>query len=306
MATPMNTTQFRDTFEPVLIDKYELIASRLPTEWDKFVEVTKGRKLGIENQVMQFGLGVAQVKPQGAPIAYASGGQSYKSTFIKVTYGIAFALTEEAMEFNELQDLLDQYSKELPVAINEAQELVCAAVINNAFSNSYLGGDSVPFASLLHPIQGGTYSNKLSAGADLSEAAVEQLQIQIRTAVDENNRPMSLHPVNLECAPANEFTACRILRSDYTPGSANNAVNATKVLGRLSSTPVVITRMTNTRQFQISTDADIGLQWKYGWKPRTKFEGDFESGNMRAKSTFNGACTWTNPRTKFFSQGGGS
>lgn len=305
-ATPMNTTQFRDTFEPVLIDDYMLINSQLEPEWDKFVKVTTGRKLGIENQVMQYGLGVAQLKQEGQNVPYAAGGQSYKSTFIKATYALAFALTEEAMEFNELQDLLSQYSEELPRAQLEAKEIVCASVINFGFTNTanYLGGDAQPLFSTAHPVQGGTYSNMLAVGADLSEAAAEQLLIQVRLAVDEDNRPMMLKPVALEVPPGLEYTAARILRSEYRTGTANNDVSAIVALGRLKATPTIITRMTNTRAFQISTDAKDGLQLKYGWKARVKMEGDFESGNMRVKSSENYAVTWTNPRTKYASAGG--
>lgn len=303
MGVPMTTQQFKDAYEPVLIADYALGESRLKPQWSKFTKVVPSRKLAIENKVQMYGLGIAQLKPEGNSITYEGGGESYKSTFIKQTFAIGFAVTEEAMEFDEHMDIMAEYGPELPVAQNEAQEIVCANVLNNAFNNTAQPGpDGVAFVASNHPIQSGTYSNILATPADLSEASLEQLRIQVMNAVDMNGRPIDLQVDRLLIGNDNVFVADRILKSMLRSGTGNNDMNALRDGGYIPEVQLV-RRLTNQKAYFLQTNQKNGIELMYGWRAKVKYEGDFDTGNMRGKSTLNYAVSWTNPRALYASQG---
>ena len=53
------------------------------------------------------------------------------------------------------------------------------------FNSSYVGGDGVALCTAHINTSGGTWSNKLVVDADLSEAALEDITIQIMQAQDD-------------------------------------------------------------------------------------------------------------------------
>jgi hypothetical protein len=66
------------------------------------------------------------------------------------------------------------------------KQVKAAAVLNNGFSASYVGGDGVALFSNAHPlVGGGTNSNIPSTAADLNETSLEAAVIQIAAWTDE-------------------------------------------------------------------------------------------------------------------------
>ena len=73
----------------------------------------------------------------------------------------------------------------------------------------------------------------LATAADMSEASVEDLCIQIRKATDNVGNHMDLQPAVMVYAPDRAPDACRILDSELQSDTANNAVNYLKSKGRI-------------------------------------------------------------------------
>lgn len=109
-------------------------------------------------------------------------------------------------------------------------------MLNRATSGSYLGGDGKALLATDHPLlYGGTFSNKLATPADLSESSLEDIFIQIRTAVDDRNMPIALKPKTLLIPPQLIYTAARLLVCLVNrTGGNDNDINAIRSLGVLA------------------------------------------------------------------------
>ena len=75
---------------------------------------------------------------------------------------------------------------------------------------------------------GASYSNQLSTAASLSQTSVEQMLIQIRSAVDNNGKRIRLKAEQLVVPPALEFQSEVILKSVLRSGTADNDLNPIK------------------------------------------------------------------------------
>lgn len=304
MATPMNSAQFKDIVEPLLNKVFDGLYKQTEDEWTPIFKVEQGIQRRFQEDVVLAGFGVAQEKPEGTPFVYDNGGQAYTVPYVHKTYGLAFALTEELMEDGDHISIGRTYSEQLARSMKESKEIVHANILNRAFSNSFAGGDGVSLLNTAHPLfQGGTFSNKLSVAAQLSEASVEQLLIQIRNAVDERNKKISLKGRRLIVPPSLMFTAERILRSTLRSGTGNNDINAMKNMGMLPDGIHVMSRLTSATAYYIQTDALRGLMHYTRSAVRRGMEGDFETSSMRYKSRERYAAGWTDPRGLYGSEG---
>ena len=77
--------------------------------------------------------------------------------------------TEEAIEDNLYDRLGARYTKALARSMAHTKQVKAAAVLNNAFSSSFTGGDGVSLVNTSHPLAGGgTFSNRPSTYTDLN------------------------------------------------------------------------------------------------------------------------------------------
>lgn len=199
-------------------------------EWmDLFDEKTSDK--AYEEVVEMVGTGLAQVKPEGDSITYDTQSQGTTTRFTNIAYALGIMVTHEERKDNLYMEVLERRIPDLRFSMEQTHETVCANVYNRAFSGSYLGADGVSLASTAHPSMVGSQSNRPTAGADLSEAALEDLCIQISTAVDSRGRKIKLQPMSLHVHPNDWFEATRIIESVLQNDTANNAVNALRVNG---------------------------------------------------------------------------
>lgn len=293
----MNSMQFRSVVEPLLNDVFDGIYDELPREYSQVFKMEKALPRRFQEDPIMAGFGAAVLKPEGTSVTYDAGKEAYRVRFVQKVYALAYAMTEELVEDGDHISIGTIYAEHLARAIDEAVEIVHANIFNNATSSSYPGGDTVSFLNASHPLAGGgTFSNTLATHADLSEASLEQLCIQIRTAVDERNKQIGLKPLKVVCSPTNEFNACRVLQSIGRPGTADNDPNAIRKLNRLAAEPVIITRLTTAKFYGIQTSAPRGLVSKWRRNVRRAMEGDFETGSMRHKASVRFECKHIDPR----------
>ena len=280
----MNRNTFPKHLEEGLNANFGLEYMNHPEEWKYIFEVDTSNK-AFEEDVLITGFGAAPTKSEGAAVSYDSGQQGWVARYDHETIALAFAITEEAMEDNLYLKLGAKYSRALARALQETKEIKGAAVLNNGFSTSYPIGDAAALLSTAHPLlDGPNQANKLATAADLAEASLEDILIQIRKAVDDRNIPVSINPVSLLVPPELEYTARRILGSDKRVATADNDLNAIKSKGIFGNEPKVIRRLTDSDAWFVKTDAPDGLKHFVRVGVKKGVEGDFESGNMRYKA----------------------
>ncbi len=305
MAIPMRSTDFKAIVEPILNEGFDGVYDQRKDEWKGIFIEQQGLPRAYQEEYVQYGFSAAPEMPDGTPVTYQSGGVLFTKRYVPKIYGLAYAMTQVLVEDGEHINLGKIYARHLAQSLIETKETVTANVINRMTNTSYLGGDGKALIRTDHPIVGGTFSNRLTNDAALSQTSVEQLLIQIRNAVDNNGKKITLMPTKLIISPNNIFQAEVIMKSTLKTGTANNDINAIKSLNLLSEGAQVISRMTSTTAWGILTSAnkDNGLKIIMRRKLTRSMEGDFETDSVRYKATERYATGWTDPRCFFATPG---
>ena len=304
-AAPMRSTDFRPIVEPILNQYFDGVYDQRKDEWKQvFQEVAATIERAYFEEPVGYGFGAAPELPDGMPVTYQQGGVLFNKRYTYKVFGLAFALTKILVEDGDHINIGATFSKHLAQSLIETKELRCANVLNRAFNSSYLGGDGICLSSASHPIIGGTFSNILSTPAALSQTSMEQMLIQIRKAVDNNGKKIRLTGKKLVVSADNVFQAEVLLKSVLRAGTNNNDINPIKsTANTVDSDPAVLSRLTSTTAWWISTDAPEGAKLIVRRKLSKSMEGDFETDSVRYKATERYIEGWTDPRCLYGTPG---
>ncbi len=212
---------------------------------------------------------------------------------------MGYIVTQEEMEDNLYEVVSKKRIKRLAFSARQTKENIIANFYNRAFNTSYTGGDAKALCVTDHPSTSGTWSNRLSVDADLSEAAVEDMMVQIAQAKNDRGHVINLQGKMLLIPSGEMFNAKRILKSDQQSGTANNDLNALK--GMLDYK--VNHYFSDTDAWFIRTDCPQGMQWFERRAIAFTQDNDFDTENAKAKVTFRGQGGWSDPRGLYGSQG---
>jgi len=296
MANPMRSTDFRSIVEPILNQEFDGIYDQRADEWKSVFDEFTGIPRNYHEEPVLYGFGAAPELPDGMPVTYQSGGVLFIQRYVYKVYGLAFALTKVLVEDGDHIRIGQTYAKHLAQSLVETKETLCANILNRAFNGSYTGGDGVALNANNHPIVNGTFSNVLTTAANLSQTSLEQMLIQIRNAVDNNNKRIRLTPTQIVTGPSNVFQAEVLLKSPLRAGTANNDINPVKSMGMLNKGQANLSRITSNTAWWVQTDASDGLKLAKRRGLEKSMEGDFETDSMRYKATERYAVSWTDPR----------
>lgn len=180
-----------------------------------------------------IGYGLAPEKTEGGSISYDEARQGNIDRFTNKAYALGFIITHEERQDNQYADLVMKRTARLAFSMRTTKEIVAANIYNRAFNSSYLYGDGVELLSTAHPTDSGNQSNELATAADLSEASLEDLIIQIDAAKDSRGLEVAFKAQSLHIHPSEQFNAERILGSALQNDTANNAVNVLGARGYL-------------------------------------------------------------------------
>lgn len=270
-----------------------------PEEYREIFSMEKSSK-NYEEDTLGAGFGIATLKSEGRAVDYDSDSQGATKRYTHNVYGLGYIVTQEELEDGQYEIVSRRRIKRLGYSIRQTLEIVGSNVINRAYTSGYTGADAVVLGSTSHPTLSGNMSNILATPADFSEAALEDLIIQIGQARDERNNVISLRPVKL-LHPINlKFDVNRVLKSEFTPDTANNAVNVVRLVGLK---PVVNHYLTDTDQWGIITDVPYGLQWFNRRAVAFTQDNDFDTENAKAKATVRVSCGWSDWRGFYSSAG---
>lgn len=304
MAAPMRSTDFRSIVEPILNQAFDGVYDQREDEFKEYMIEEDGIPRSYHEEPVLFGFGAAPQLPDGQAITYQQGGVLFIQRYVYLVYGLAYALTKILVEDGDHIRIGTIFAKHLAQSLMETKETVCANLLNRAFNSSYVGGDGVSLINTAHPIaQAATFSNQLNVAAALSQTSLEQMLIQIRSAVDNANKKIRLEPRKLIVAPSNLFQAEVLLKSVLRTGTTNNDINPVKSMGLLESEPCVVSRLTSNTAWWVETDAPQGLKLLMRRRLEKSMEGDFETDSIRYKATERYAAGWTDPRAVFGTPG---
>ena len=184
------------------------------------------------------------------------------------------------------------------------KQVKAANVLDNAFAGSgALGGDGKTLIANDHPTIAGSFSNRITTAADLSETSLEQSVIDIAKMTDERGLKIAARGVKMIIHPEQQFIAERLMKSAQRVGTADNDINALKSMGMIPQGYVVNNFISDTDAFFIKTDVPNGMKHMVRSPIKTAMEGDFETGNVRYKARERYSFGWSDPRGFFGSPG---
>ncbi len=258
----------------------------------------------FEEEVKLSGFSAAPVKDEGAAISYDNAQEAWSARYNHETIALGFSITEEAMEDNLYDSLSSRYTKALARAMAYTKQVKAAAVLNNGFNNSYVGGDNVELFSTAHPlVSGGTNSNEPTTNVDLNETSLEAAIIQIAGWTDERGLLIAARPLKMIVPPNLQFIATRLLETELRTATADNDINAVRSMGAIPQGYTVNHFLTDTDAWFLKTDVPNGLKHFVRTPMQTSMDGDFDTGKLRYKARERYSFGWSDPLGMWGSQG---
>jgi hypothetical protein len=269
-----------------------------PTKFDKMFMLGNSTK-AFEVNVQLEGFNRASSKAEGDDITFDSRRQGFVPKYVHTTFAKGYIVTEEALE-DELYGQLNDGARALARVMRITKEIEAAAIYNNGFDSTFtmIDGDGTELFSTSHSNgpSGGTYSNRLTVDADMTEASIEDMLIQVQTMTDARGLPANLSAVRLIHAPANSFNAQRILKSVLQNDTANNATNALNDMNAFSGGNLSNPFLTDADAWFILTDAPNGMKHYSRRAVRFGQDNAFTSGNARFKADERYSNGWDDAR----------
>lgn len=272
-----------------------------PQQYTKLFDIKSSSK-NYEELVEQTGFGLAPVKAEGSSTAYDSHAQGVTARGTNKAYSLGYIVTREELADNLYSEVSMARASSLAFSMAQTRENVGANVYNRAFNSSYTGGDGKELCATDHGSLSGSQSNELATAADLSEASLEDLTIQIMDAVNSRGLKISLQPKCLIVPTALVYDAQRILESTLRVSTADNDLNAMKSMGIIPEV-VVNNYLTDSDAWFIRTNAPSGMCWFDREPVQFTKDEDFDTDNAKAKAYMRFVPFWGDWRGVYASPG---
>lgn len=273
-----------------------------PTEYTE-IFMTESSSKNYEEDAEVTGFGLAPVKSEGGSVSYDSETQGPTTRYTHVAYGLGYIVTREERDDNLYEIVSKRRIRGLAFSMRQTKEIVGANVLNRGFNSSFTGGDGLELFSTAHVTLDGTQSNELATPADLSEASLEDLLIQISNAKNSRGLRIAARGMKLIVPPALMFEAERILESVQRVDTANNDTNAMRSMGMLPNGFTVNHYLTDTDAFFIKTNIPNGLTHFNRVGAEFTQDNDFDTSNAKAKAYERYSVGWTDWRGAYASPG---
>lgn len=228
----------------------------------------------------QSGVGPVSIIPEGSSVSYDDIVQGHSKTFTFVKYGIGVKVTEEMIDDDKWDQVQDIY-RSLGASMFHVRQQVFFDNFNNGFTTN--GYDGVPLFSTSHPLvkAGGSQGNRPTTDADLSVTSLRDALTQIANWVSHEGIRVLYQPKLLLVSTTDIYSAHELLKSDFRPDTANNAVNAFTINGmEYAASPY----LTDSDAWFIKADMHK-LMFYERKAPETRSFEDFDAGALKTKIT---------------------
>lgn len=275
--------------------------------WRKLC-TTKSSKRAYEENAYFSTLGTIPSKPEGTAITYDEFVQGPTKRWNHKTRGLGVRITEELIEDSLYPDIptkMEQITRELGSSARETQELLVHDLINNGtVTTNHTAGDGLALFSGSHTsLRTSTWSNLLSPAADLTASSLQTAIDNFETTKDDSGKYQIIKVRYIIVAPQNAWKAKELLNSAYDPESANNTVNTLK---ERNLQLIVSPYLTDTDAWTLMADPPSPTSGIIAFERRKVTfakDGDFETGDFRAKCSFRFSVECNKPDNLYFSSG---
>lgn len=274
------------------------------TEYTDLYEVEDTDR-AYEEDVQVTGFGLASLKPEGMAGTYDSELQGIITRYLPLAYSLGYIVTYEELKDDLYEAVSSRRAKANAFSTNQTIETIGAFLYNNAFVSTYFTtGDGVALCSAAHTqALGGTFSNVLTPAADLTEASLEDMVIQIMGATNDRGGLINLMPQSLHVPRQEWFNANRILKSVLQSGTANNDINVLNATNAFPKGIKLNHYFTQPHAWFVRTNVPNGMRMFWRERPNLAQDNDFDTKNAKALMYFRASLGATDPRGIFASNG---
>lgn len=296
MAGPISTGTHPKTLWPGVHAFWGQIFNEHPEEYPDLYDMETSDK-AYEEDVQITGFGLASVKSEGGSVSYDSEIQGPVSRYTHIAYALGYIVTYEELRDNLYEIVSNRRAKANAFSIVQTIENIAALIYNRGFNSSYTFADGQPLFSAAHPFTvGGTFSNALTPAADLSEASLEDMTVQIMGFQTDRGLFVNFMPMSLHVPRQEWFNANRILKSVLQSGTANNDLNALKATNAFPKGIKLNHYFTAAHAWFVRTNGMNGMQFFWRDKPMFDQDNDFDTKNAKAATYMRFSCGNTDPR----------
>jgi hypothetical protein len=273
-------------------------------EYTDLYEVRTSRQ-AYEEDVQVTGFNLAVLKPEGQNGTFDSEIQGPVTRYVNLAYSLGYIVTHEELSDNLYETVSMRRARANAFSVNQTIEQIGAFLYNNGFVSTYFTtGDGVALLSSAHTqATGGTFSNVLTPAADLTEASLEDMVIQIMGATNDRGGLINIMPESLHVPRQEWFNANRILKSVLQSGTANNDINVLNATNAFPKGIKLNHYFTAPHAWFVRTNCPNGMTFFWREQPSLAMDNDFGTKNALALCYFRCVAGATDPRGLFGSNG---
>ena len=274
------------------------------TEYTDLYSVEDSGK-SYEEDVQITGFGLAPFKAEGAPISYDWEIQGAVQRYTHLAYALGYKQTFEELRDNLYEVISMRRARANAFSIAQTLENIGASVYNDAFTGAVFTfgtGATLVSASQVNAT-GGTFSNRLTPDADLSEASLEDIAIQAMGLQTDRGLLINIMLESLHIARQEWFNANRILKSVLQSDTSSNNINVLKATNAIPKGIKMNHYFTAPRSWFVRTNCPNGMQWFWRDHPMFDQDNDFDTKNAKAGTYFRASAGATDPRGILASNG---
>ena len=301
---PINTGNHPMLLWPGVYDTWGQRYTQHPKEYEELYDIHESEK-AYERLVQITGFGLAPIKTEGGPGTFDSEMQGVVTTIQHVSYSLGWQVTYEELRDNLYPEVAARRSEGNAFSVNQTIENIAAFPYNNAFATTYFTtGDGAAMCSTSHvQVTGGTFSNALSPAADVSEAAFEDMNIQIMNVETDRGLKFGLMAESLHVSPYEWYNTNRIMKSVLQANTANNNINVLKAENAFPKGVKMNHYFTSPHAWFARTNCPAGMYFFWRERPDMSQDNDFPTKNALALTYFRCSVGVGDPRAIFGSNG---
>jgi hypothetical protein len=305
MSAPVTLrSQYSDLYGsamlPVLEEIFRTRLAQHPSRRDQLF-VTKSTDRDIWQSTELHDMELFNEMAEGTEYSYKRAKQGANKTFTVKKMGLGFSISDEAIDDGKI-DLVAEMTAMLADSARETQEIDAMNIFNNGFDSETTSDGQYVFDSDHSLPSGGTFRNKLSVAADLSDTSLRQAITDFETVfVGDSGIIKKMTPKILLVNPANRLYAKELVGSAGKPDTSDNNMNPVKDEGLIVvSSP----HLTDTDAwFLLADKAATGMRIINRRGIQTKGEEVFDTDSVKYKASYRERLGCIHPYGVFGSAG---
>ena len=260
--------------------------------------------LGYEEYQEIAPFGIVPEQRAGVNVSYDDLVNGYTTRLVNVAFGLGYKITREMVDDNQYKKMMD-LPKALANSVRLTVENLGANVYNKAFDAvNQPGADGKSLCATDHPLPGGaTLANRPGTDADLAATSLEQMFIDVKAFTDGRGNKIHAVPQKLIVSPTDMYVASELIKSQYSPETANNAINPVFMNQLLPKGFVENVYLTDTNAWFVRTDQEGLVVQERVWPAEFRDDNDFSTLDIKQACYFRLAFGSYNPRALYGSSG---